>query len=171
MPEPTEGRVPVNRLQQEQGSLRSLASLGARVADSPKAGGGRIGCRNNHGHRYSRRRAEVILGQQGVIHAARKGLVVIDMSTISPKVTRTISAKLSEAGAEMLRRTSQRRRQGGPRGTLTIMVGGAEEAFNDCLPILQAMGKKIVRMGESGSGAADEARKPDTRRGQHDGGL
>ncbi|MGA2666206.1 MAG: NAD(P)-dependent oxidoreductase, partial [Nitrososphaerales archaeon] len=42
--------------------------------------------------------------------------------------------------------------KGAREGTLTIMVGGPEDAFEECLPVLQAMGKKIVRMGESGAG-------------------
>ena len=95
---------------------------------------------------------QVILGPGGVIEAAREGLVVIDMSTISPTVTRSISAALAEAGAQMLDAPVSGGDKGAREGTLTIMVGGPEAAFDECLPILQAMGKKIVRMGESGAG-------------------
>ena len=95
---------------------------------------------------------QVILGPGGVIEAARKGLTVIDMSTISPTVTRSISAALAESGAQMLDAPVSGGDKGAREGTLTIMVGGPEAAFDECLPILQAMGKKIVRMGESGAG-------------------
>ena len=95
---------------------------------------------------------QVILGPNGVLEGAKKGLTVIDMSTISPKVTRMISAELAKAGAAMLDAPVSGGDKGAREGTLTIMVGGPEGAFNDCLPILQAMGKKVVRMGESGAG-------------------
>jgi 3-hydroxyisobutyrate dehydrogenase len=95
---------------------------------------------------------QVVLGPGGIIEAARAGLVVIDMSTISPKVTRLVAARLSEAGARMLDAPVSGGDKGAREGTLTIMVGGPEDAFNECLPILQAMGKKIVLMGSSGSG-------------------
>ena len=94
----------------------------------------------------------VILGENGVLKGARKGLVVIDMSTISPKVTRAISAELAKAGAQMLDAPVSGGDKGAREGTLTIMVGGPEDAYNECLPIFQAMGKKVARMGESGAG-------------------
>ncbi len=95
---------------------------------------------------------QVVLGPNGVIEGARKGLVLIDMSTISPKVTRTISSELAKAGTAMLDAPVSGGDKGAREGTLTIMVGGPEDAFNECLPILQAMGKKVVRMGDSGAG-------------------
>jgi 3-hydroxyisobutyrate dehydrogenase len=95
---------------------------------------------------------QVILGKDGVLQGARKGLVVIDMSTISPKVTREISAELNKAGAAMLDAPVSGGDKGAREATLTIMVGGPEDAFNECLPILQAMGKRVTRMGDSGAG-------------------
>jgi 3-hydroxyisobutyrate dehydrogenase len=95
---------------------------------------------------------QVILGPNGVLEGARKGLTVIDMSTISPKVTRMISAELSKVGAALLDAPVSGGDKGAREATLTIMVGGPEEAYNECLPILQAMGKKVALMGESGAG-------------------
>jgi 3-hydroxyisobutyrate dehydrogenase len=92
---------------------------------------------------------QVILGPNGVLEGARKGLTVIDMSTISPKVTRMISAELSKVGAALLDAPVSGGDKGAREATLTIMVGGPEEAYNECLPILQAMGKKVALMGES----------------------
>jgi 3-hydroxyisobutyrate dehydrogenase len=95
---------------------------------------------------------QVLLGAGGVIEGARPGTVVIDMSTISPKATRAIAAKLSGVGVRMLDAPVSGGDKGAREGTLTIMVGGPEEAFEESLPVLQAMGKKVVRMGESGAG-------------------
>ncbi len=95
---------------------------------------------------------QVILGKDGVLEGARKGLVVIDMSTISPKVTRRVSAELGKVGAVMLDAPVSGGDKGAREATLTIMVGGPEEVFNECLPILQAMGKTVTRMGDSGAG-------------------
>jgi len=95
---------------------------------------------------------QVILGPGGVIEGARKGLTVIDMSTISPNATRAISAELSKVGAILLDAPVSGGDKGAREATLTIMVGGPEGAYNDCLPVLQAMGKKVVRMGDSGAG-------------------
>jgi 3-hydroxyisobutyrate dehydrogenase len=95
---------------------------------------------------------QVILGPGGVVEGARKGSTVIDMSTISPNATRAISAELSKVGATLLDAPVSGGDKGAREATLTIMVGGPEDAYNDCLPILQAMGKKVVRMGDSGAG-------------------
>jgi 3-hydroxyisobutyrate dehydrogenase len=95
---------------------------------------------------------QVVLGERGVIHGARSGAVVIDMSTISPEVTRQISARLKERGVHMLDAPVSGGDKGAIAGTLSIMVGGEEAVFERCRPIFEAMGKNIVYMGESGAG-------------------
>jgi len=95
---------------------------------------------------------EVILGPSGIIEGARKGLIVIDMSTISPEVTRRIAETLESKGVEMLDAPVTGGDIGAINATLSIMVGGKEEVFEKCLPVLQAMGKKITYMGEHGMG-------------------
>ncbi|MFQ5880389.1 MAG: NAD(P)-dependent oxidoreductase, partial [Dehalococcoidia bacterium] len=95
---------------------------------------------------------QVILGPEGVIEGVRPGTAVIDMSTISPQVTSRIAARLAEAGASMLDAPVSGGQWGAEAGTLSIMVGGDEEAFRRCLPVLEAMGKKIVHCGPSGMG-------------------
>ena len=134
-----------------RGPAELLASAGAKVATSPKdvaADSDVVITMVTDSPDVQ----QVILGPSGVIEAARKGMTVIDMSTISPTVTRSISAALAEAGAQMIDAPVSGGDKGAREGTLTIMVGGPEAAFDECLPILQAMGKKIVRMGESGAG-------------------
>lgn len=95
---------------------------------------------------------EVVLGPKGVIESARKGLTVIDMSTISPLVTRRIADALEEKGVEMLDAPVSGGERGAIEGTLSIMVGGKREVFQECLPILEKMGKNIVHVGGHGMG-------------------
>jgi 3-hydroxyisobutyrate dehydrogenase len=95
---------------------------------------------------------DVVLGKGGVIEGAREGLVLIDMSTISPSATRSVSAALAAKGATMLDAPVSGGDTGAREGTLTIMVGGDADVFEDCLPVLQAMGKKVVHMGATGAG-------------------
>jgi 2-hydroxy-3-oxopropionate reductase len=95
---------------------------------------------------------EVLLGSEGVIKGAHDGLKVIDMSTISPIATRTMSVRLAEHGIMMLDAPVSGGDKGAIAGTLSIMVGGEEDVFQRCLPIFQALGKTIVYVGSSGAG-------------------
>jgi len=95
---------------------------------------------------------EVLLGPNGVIHGASPGKIVIDMSTISPTVTRRIAGELARKGVKMLDAPVSGGDAGARSGTLSIMVGGEAEDFEECLPIFQAMGKNIVHVGGHGMG-------------------
>jgi 3-hydroxyisobutyrate dehydrogenase len=95
---------------------------------------------------------EVILGPEGAIHGAKSGAVVIDMSTISPSVTRRIAEELGKKGVKMLDAPVSGGAIGARDGTLSIMVGGEDETFNECLPIFEAMGKTITHVGGNGMG-------------------
>ncbi|MBS7648892.1 NAD(P)-dependent oxidoreductase [Candidatus Bathyarchaeota archaeon] len=95
---------------------------------------------------------EVILGPNGVIHGARPGLIVIDMSTISPSVTRRIAEELAKKGAKMLDAPVSGGEKGAKEASLSIMVGGPRETFEECLSIFEALGKKITYMGPVGMG-------------------
>ncbi|MBI4550727.1 MAG: 2-hydroxy-3-oxopropionate reductase [Candidatus Latescibacteria bacterium] len=95
---------------------------------------------------------QVILGPNGVAEGARPGLIVIDMSTISPSVTRRIAETLEAKGVEMLDAPVSGGDKGAIAGTLSIMVGGKEAVFNTCLPVFQAMGKTIIHIGGHGAG-------------------
>jgi 3-hydroxyisobutyrate dehydrogenase len=94
----------------------------------------------------------VILGENGVIHGARPGSLVIDCSTISPQATRTIAERLSLQGIQMLDAPVSGGSEGAARGTLSIMVGGAADQFARALPVFQAMGKAITHVGDYGAG-------------------
>ncbi len=95
---------------------------------------------------------DVVLGKGGVIDGAREGLVLIDMSTISPSTARSVSEALAAKGTRMLDAPVSGGDTGAREGTLTIMVGGDPAVFEDCLPVLQLMGKKVVHMGGTGAG-------------------
>jgi len=95
---------------------------------------------------------QVAVGSSGIIEGAHEGLVHIDMTTQSPEVTRRIAARLAEAGIEMLDAPVSGGDLGAIQGTLSIMVGGKEDVFERCRPILEVLGKKLVHCGPSGSG-------------------
>lgn len=95
---------------------------------------------------------KVILGEDGVIHGAQKGALVVDCSTISPQVTKEIAAKLGEKGIHMLDAPISGGSEGAAKGTLSIMVGGDAEQFERAKPAFQAMGKTITHIGPSGAG-------------------
>jgi 2-hydroxy-3-oxopropionate reductase len=94
----------------------------------------------------------VYLGPDGALAAARPGWLAIDMSSISPVVARQVAALAAEAGAEMLDAPVSGGDKGAIAGTLSIMVGGGEAAFERARPIFEAMGKTIVLVGPSGAG-------------------
>ena len=91
-------------------------------------------------------------GDGGVLMAARKGTLCVDMSTIDPAVTRRLAAAAAERG---LRFVDAPVSGGVPRatdGTLAIMVGGAPADFEAARPALQAMGANVIHVGPVGSG-------------------
>jgi 3-hydroxyisobutyrate dehydrogenase len=94
----------------------------------------------------------VILGENGVIHGVSAGDLVIDCSTISPKVTREIAAKLNQKGAHMLDAPISGGSEGAAKGTLSIMIGGEAAQVERAMPVLQAMGKTITHVGDQGAG-------------------
>jgi 2-hydroxy-3-oxopropionate reductase len=95
---------------------------------------------------------QVILGPQGVLEGARPGSIIADMSTISPQVSVRIGAEAAKMGVRMLDAPMSGGDKGAIAGTLSIMVGGEESAFEECLDIFRAMGKTIVHVGELGAG-------------------
>lgn len=97
---------------------------------------------------------QVLFGENGVIDGAKPGLVVIDMSTNSPEIARSVYSRLQGKQVEFLDAPVTGGDKGAREGTLTIMVGGKREVFDRCKPVFDGMGKEIVYMGESGSGQA-----------------
>lgn len=100
---------------------------------------------------------QVVLGPQGVIHGAKPGAVVVDMSTISQSATREIAKRLAERGIEMLDAPVSGGDIGAIQGTLSIMVGGKAEVFELVRPALECLGKTIVHIGDHGAGQVAKA--------------
>jgi len=94
----------------------------------------------------------VILGENGVIQGVSQGKLVIDMSTISPQVTRHIASLLAEKGTAMLDAPVSGGSEGAQQGTLSIMVGGEADQVERAMPFFKAMGKAISHIGSHGDG-------------------
>ena len=95
---------------------------------------------------------QVVLGPDGVIEGAAPGTIVIDMSTISPAVTRRIGAALAERGVKMLDAPVSGGDKGAIEGTLAIMIGGEAADVERARPLFEAMGKRITHCGPLGAG-------------------
>ena len=99
----------------------------------------------------------VVAGGDGIFDGAHAGMLLIDMSTISPVVTRKLARQATERGIVMLDAPVSGGDVGAANATLSIMVGGTENAFNRALPVFQTLGKNIVRIGEAGAGQVAKA--------------
>jgi 3-hydroxyisobutyrate dehydrogenase len=95
---------------------------------------------------------EVVLGQNGIIHTARPGSLVVDHSTISPHTTREIGGRLNTREVHMLDSPVSGGSEGAANGTLSIMIGGDADQVERAMPYLQSMGKTITHVGEQGAG-------------------
>jgi 2-hydroxy-3-oxopropionate reductase len=95
---------------------------------------------------------EVVLGKNGLIEGLRAGSVLIDMSSISPIVSRELSQRIEEKGAEMLDAPVSGGEPKAIEGTLSVMAGGKKEVFDNNFPILKSMAASVVHTGSIGSG-------------------
>ena len=92
----------------------------------------------------------VLFGDSGAAAALERGALVIDMSTIAPSAARRIGERLAGEGLDFLEAPVSGSRPKAEDGTLTIMVGGKEEAFRRAMPLFEAMGELIVHVGPQG---------------------
>ena len=100
---------------------------------------------------------QVVLGDDGVIHGARRGTLVIDTSTIDPTATRAMGARLAERGIDMLDAPVSGGPQGAREATLSIMVGGSAAALDRARPLFECLGTNVLHMGDAGAGQATKA--------------
>jgi len=94
----------------------------------------------------------VALGANGVIEGARTGALVVDMSSISPLAAQEVAKALAEKGIRMLDAPVSGGEPKAIDATLSIMVGGDAESFEEALPILKCVGASAVRVGDIGAG-------------------
>ena len=95
---------------------------------------------------------QVLFGDGGVIEADLHGKIIVDMSTISPVATKDFAAKIIAAGGDYLDAPVSGGDVGAQAGSLSIMVGGSETAYQQVLPLFQLMGQNITHIGDVGSG-------------------
>jgi 2-hydroxy-3-oxopropionate reductase len=99
----------------------------------------------------------IVLGENGVVEGANPGSIYVDNSTIKPETARKIATALEAKGVSALDAPVSGGDVGAKAGTLAIMVGGPEPAFQQALPVFEAMGKTITYVGESGAGQVAKA--------------
>ena len=131
---------------------KSLLTAGAAWADSPKAVAQTsevvITMLTD-----SAASEQVACGPAGILEGARSGLMLIDMSSITPETSRTIAERAKAMGVAMLDAPVTGAPRVATEGKLGIMVGGPRETFERCLPIFHVMGVKIVYAGGHGMGS------------------
>ncbi len=95
---------------------------------------------------------QVLFAENSVAEGLSPGSLVIDMSSISPLATRAFAQRINELGCEYLDAPVSGGEVGAENATLSIMVGGPEEAFDRALPLFESMGKNITLVGGNGDG-------------------
>jgi len=141
---------------------RSRASVDELVAEGAKAGGSPAEIASQVDVIFTNLPdtpdvEKVVLGDNGIIHGAREGLIYIDNSTIKPAAARSIAVELKKKGAHALDAPVSGGDIGARNGTLTIMVGGDASALSKVMPVFQAMGKTITHVGDAGAGQVAKA--------------
>ena len=95
---------------------------------------------------------KVVLGENGIIEQAGSDTALIDMSSISPTITKKIAGAFAEKGARALDAPVSGGEPGAIAGQLAIMVGGPEDLFNEMKPVFDVVGKSAVLVGDTGAG-------------------
>ena len=93
-----------------------------------------------------------ILGEGGVLAGAKKGSIIIDMSSIAPSMSQKIFQECANEGVEMLDAPVSGGEPGAINATLAIMVGGKQDIFDKCYDLLSVMGSNVVLTGDIGAG-------------------
>ncbi|HXU83345.1 MAG TPA: NAD(P)-binding domain-containing protein, partial [Polyangia bacterium] len=94
----------------------------------------------------------VALGSNGIVEGAKRGLLFLDMSTISPIVSKKVGEALGAKGVRMLDAPVSGGEKGAIDAALSIMVGGEKADVDAAMPIFSAMGKTITHLGPLGAG-------------------
>jgi 2-hydroxy-3-oxopropionate reductase len=139
-----------------RGAVEELTKEGAKTAESAKE---------------VAKRSEVIItmlpdspdvelvysGENGLFAGAKAGTLLIDMSSISPVVTRKLVLEGEKRGLDMLDAPVSGGEAGAINATLSIMIGGKPAAVERAMPIFQVLGKNIVHVGNAGAGQVTKA--------------
>ncbi len=96
--------------------------------------------------------ARVLFGEGGIAAGLSAGKIVVDMSSIAPVETKDFASKINAIGCDYLDAPVSGGEVGAKGASLTIMVGGPEEAFEKVRPLFELMGKNITLVGGNGDG-------------------
>lgn len=99
----------------------------------------------------------VLFNKEGAAAGLRAGSIVVDMGTTSPTFTRQVASRLAESGIDLIDAPVSGGEAGAIAGTLAIMAGGSEAAFQRVLPLFQVIGGSSVHVGDSGAGQVAKA--------------
>jgi 2-hydroxy-3-oxopropionate reductase len=99
----------------------------------------------------------VYAGENGIFAGAKAGMLLIDMSSISPVVARKLAEEAEKRGLDMIDAPVSGGEAGAINATLSIMIGGKAPAVERAMPIFQALGKNIVHVGDAGAGQVTKA--------------
>lgn len=139
----------VNDLNQE--AVKTLVAAGARVATSAKEVAEKseviITMLPASKHVQS-----VVQGENGILAGAKEGSIIIDMSSITPTVSKALAEEAAEKGVGFLDAPVSGGEPGAINGTLAIMVGGKADVFENAKSVLYDMGKAVTLVGDSGCG-------------------
>jgi len=94
----------------------------------------------------------VLFSENGVAAGLAKGKVVVDMSSISPLATKAFAQRIDALGCAYLDAPVSGGEVGAKNATLSIMVGGPQDAFDRVKPLFERMGRNITRVGGNGDG-------------------
>lgn len=134
-----------------------LAARGATIAESPvalaRAGCDAIFLNLSDGPAVR----AVLFGPEGIAPHLAPGTIVLDNSTIGPREAQEFAAELKKRGVDFLDAPVSGGQAGAAQGTLSVMVGGDDAAFERSLPLLQVIGKSVMHLGPSGMGQACKA--------------
>jgi 2-hydroxy-3-oxopropionate reductase len=99
----------------------------------------------------------VYTGENGVFAGAKPGMLLIDMSSISPVVARKLAGEAEKRGLDMIDAPVSGGEAGAISATLSIMIGGKAAAVERAMPIFQVLGNNIVHVGDAGAGQVTKA--------------
>ena len=134
-----------------QASVDQIVSAGAKAGTSPQDVASRsdmiITMLPN-----SPQVKEVVLGPSGIAEGAAPGSIVVDMSSIAPLSIQEIAAELAKKNIRMMDAPVSGGEPKAVDGTLSVMVGGSQADFDQCLPVLKSMAAAVVLVGAVGAG-------------------
>lgn len=144
--------IPLAVYNRTRAKAEPFAAQGARIASTPAdaASGAQVILSMLADDDASR---EAWAGQDGALHAATRGTILIESSTVSPAWIAELAQLAESRGLELLDAPVTGSRAQAQEGQLTFLVGGAESALGKVSAVLKAMSKDVVYLGPSGSGA------------------